>query len=473
MTNSQVDPNKRLIGICQLDRALPLPLYVQLSECIEQAIMRGHVGAGDRLPSARALARQCGTTAVTVRQAYQHLMSRGMVVSRIGSGTYVSGSAAKESGDLASGVLHLDRREPPPILFPTQVIRRIMDRILDEEGGEAFSYGDPAGDPALKEVLRGELIESGFAVSGRDLIIFSGAQQALSLLSRAFLQRGDWVLLERPAYPGMLRLLQQAGARIEYLEVDPAGPDPRRVAQVLATRPIRLFYSNPVYHNPTGICWSEERKQRIAELCEGHGVTIIEDDALSGLDFGNGRPRPLAVCAPTCSRVIYIRSFSLILMPGFRLGMCLASRQAANTLTQAKEQADLLSSEFFQRVLCRFISEGHMRRHLSVIESYYRDLFARGLAAVNRELVARGFRVTPPAGGPSVWCRLPDNVPGAGFLRECIRRDVVVVPGRQYSLDESTADGFGIAFSRLRQDQWEEGLARVVDAAAAARASGS
>jgi len=456
--------------IYHLDRELPVPLYVQLADGIERAIREGRLAPGAKLPSARDLAREHGTTPVTVNQAFRRLRSRGLAVSRVGSGTYVSGSGpAAAASSPPTAFLHLDRREPPAALFPADVIRQIMDRILDEEGGEAFAYGDAAGDRDLKDVLTGELVEAGFGISERDVVVFSGAQQALSLLFRVHLQRGDWVLVERPTYPGVLRLLQQAGARVEAVDVGPDGPDPERIAQVLRVRPVRLVYTLPVYHNPTGICWSVERKRRVAELCAERDVLLVEDDALSGVDFGHGRPRALAACAPACRNVLYVRSFSMILMPGFRLGYCLAPRDLANTLKRAKEQADLLTSGFFQRVLCRFISEGHMRRHLSLIEPYYRDLFARATAAAAATLAPAGFRLTPSAGGPSLWCRLPDGVTGELFQRHCIRAGVGVVAGEQYSVDQSTADGVGLAFSRLRPEMWQEGLRRVAGAAAAAR----
>lgn len=451
------------------DRALPVPVYVQLAEGIERGIRSGAVPAGSKLPSARALARALGTTPVTVNQAFGRLRSRGMVVSRAGSGTYVSGRVpAAGRGPAPGAFLRLDRREPPASLFPADVVRQIMDRILDEEGGEAFAYGDAAGESALKEVLLAELVAAGFGTSGRDVVVFSGAQQALSLLLRACVQRGDWVLVERPTYPGMLGMLQQAGARVEAVDVGPGGPDPDRVAHILSVRPIRLLYAMPVYHNPTGICWSPECQRRVAELCSRAGVLLVEDDALSGIDFGHGRPRALAARVPACRDVCYIRSFSMILMPGFRLGFCLAPRQLANTLRRVKEQADLLTSGFFQRVLCRFLSEGHMRRHLALIEPYYRALYAAAVAAAEAGLGEAGFRLTRGHGGPSLWARLPDGVAGDAFQRHCIREGVGVVPGEQYSTDQSTADGVGLAFSRLSTEEWVEGLRRVARAAAAA-----
>ncbi len=467
MQESRADSQSELY---HLDRSLPLPLYIQLADGLECEMREGRLAAGQRLPSARDLARRHGTTPVTVNQAFRRLRARGLVVSRVGSGTYVSGCAASAPPVRArAAFLHLDRREPPASLFPTDVVRQIMDRILDEEGGEAFAYGEPGGDAALKEVLTSDLVEAGFGISERAVVVFSGAQQALSLLFRVWLQRGDWVLVERPTYPGVLRLLQQVGARVESVEVGPEGPDLERLAQALAVRPVRLLYTMPVYHNPTGICWSPERKRRVAELCAERGVLLVEDDALSGLDFGQGRPQALAACAPACRNIAYVRSFSMILMPGFRLGFCLAPRDLANTLTRAKEQADLLTSGFFQRVLCRFISAGHMRRHLGVIEPYYRALFGRAVAAATEILGGAGFRLTPGAGGPSLWCRLPDGVSGDRFQRHCIAAGVGVVPGEQYSVDQSTADGVGLAFSRLRTEEWIDGLQRVASAAAAAR----
>ena len=443
---------------------------MQIAERIGRAIANGAMAAGERLPASRELAREADTTPTTVNQAYRRLREKGLVVSRVGSGTYVSGMKAPARGsEPIPDFIHLDRREPPPSLFPTEVIRGIMDRILDEEGGEAFAYGEPGGYGPLREVLLAQLVDEGFATTNRDLVVFSGAQQALSLLLRSHVQRGDWVLVERPTYPGLLRLLERAGARVEVVDIGPDGPDPDHIAHLLSVRPIRLFYTMPVYHNPTGVCWSPDRQRRVAQLCEEKGVVLVEDDALSALDFGAGRQRPISVNAPACGHVVHIRSFSLVLMPGFRLGFCLAPRDLANTLKRAKEQADLLSSGFFQRVLCRFISEGHLKRHLAVIEPYYRDLFTQAVTATKAILEPVGFAPCPAAGGPSLWCRLPGGIVPAAFLRACIRAGVGVRSGVDYAPNEATADGLAIDFGRLSPHVLMAGLERLGQAASDAQ----
>lgn len=446
-----------------------MPLYVQIAERLARAILDGDLQPGERLPAGRDLARLAHTTPVTINQAFRRLREKGLVVSRVGSGTYVAGMAAPaDAEETVPDFIHLDRREPPPSLFPTEVIRRIMDRILDEEGGEAFAYGEPGGYAPLRDVLLSHLIDEGFATANRDLVVFSGAQQALSLLLRSHVQPGDWVLVERPTYPGLLRLLERSGARVEAVDTGPEGPDPDQIEHILRARPIRLFYTMPVYHNPTGFCWSAERQRRIARLCEERGVTLVEDDALSALDYGAGPQRPVSVNAPACRNVVHIRSFSLLLMPGFRLGFCLAPRDLANTLKRAKEQADLLSSGFFQRVLCRFISEGHLKRHLAVIEPYYRDLFQQALAAARSILEPAGFGISPPVGGPSLWCRLPAGIVPAAFLRACIRAGVGVRPGTDYAPNEATADSIAVDFGRLPAHVLVAGFERLVEAAGTA-----
>ncbi len=443
-----------------------MPLYVQIAERIARAILDGDLRPGERLPAGRDLARLAHTTPVTINQAFRRLREKGYVVSRVGSGTYVAGMATPTGPqEPVPDFIHLDRREPPPALFPTEVIRRIMDRILDEEGGEAFAYGEPGGYAALREVLLSRLIDEGFATANRDLVVFSGAQQALSLLLRSQVQPGDWVLVERPTYPGLLRLLERSGARVEAVDTSPEGPDPDEIEHVLRARPIRLFYAMPVYHNPTGFCWSAERQRQIARLCEERGVTLVEDDALSALDYGVGLQHPVSVNAPACRNVVHIRSFSLLLMPGFRLGFCLAPRDLANTLKRAKEQADLLSSGFFQRVLCRFISEGHLKRHLAVIEPYYRDLFHHALAAARTILEPAGFSISPPAGGPSLWCRLPEGTVPSAFLRACIRAGVGVRAGSDYAPNEAAADSIAVDFGRLPAHVLAAGFERLVAAA--------
>lgn len=412
--------------VLQVAREGAGPVTARIGQAVVEAIADGRLGVGDKLPPARTLARQLGVNPLTVTNAYRRLAAAGRVESRVGSGTYVCP--------------HLDvpaaaAPAPEEIIFPMDRLKRIMDQIVSSEGAAAFGYDDPAGYPPLLETLCEYLRAGGIAAAPGRLAIFSGAQQGLSVIVQALLHRDDWVAVERPTYPGILRILQRAGVRVESVDLNAGGPDLRALERLFQTRPVRLFYSMPAYHNPTGICHRRDDMLRILELCGKYGVTLLEDDNLGDLDYGAGRPCRFQELAAPDADVLHLKSFSQLLLPGLRLGFCLAPERTAAILRQAKQEADLMTSGFFQRVLHLFLKHGYFAEHVRNLEHAERERFQALLAAAKTVLEPAGFRVLPPAGGPRLWVKVPDGAAPERVFAECARRGLPVRPGAEFSAD--------------------------------------
>lgn len=425
----------------------------QIAHQLAEGIRRGRLPPRTRLPAARDLARRLGVNPATVVTAYRQLVRDGLVESHSGRGTVVCPPLTAAPADGAAGASPLESL-PDLDLFPTAAVRRVILHILDTEGGRAFGYDEPGGYPPLQASIRRYLEQGGIDCGGQTLTIFSGAQQGLSVISSVFLNRGDWVLVERPTYPGILRLLRRAGAQVEAVDVGPGGPDLRAVERVLATRPVRLAYLMPVYQNPTGVCYRESVARRMLQLCAAHGVMIVEDDTLSDLDFGAGRHRPLRALAGPAADLLYLKSFSRLLLPGFRLGFCLAPERHASVLRRAKEEADLFTSGFFQRVLHLLLAHGYFAEHLAELEKRERRRFRAAVAEARRELLPVGFRLLPPAGGPRLWCLLPPGVAPERFAAACAERRLAVAAGTEFSPDGATATGLSLVYGGVAPAAW-------------------
>ena len=444
----------------QLQRHGAEPLWRQIAQAVQEQIRHGRLHAGDKLPPARELAARLAINVVTVVTAYRHLAADGWVDSRVGSGTYVSPPFSDPV--TASPVAIPDAEK----LFPVDALKRIMNHVLDTEGVQAFAYDEVAGYEPLRQTIRDYLMQNGFAPGRDEIVIFSGAQQGLSILVRVLVQRGDWVLVERPTYPGILRLLQRAGAQIEAVDLDRDGPDLRACAQIFRTRPVRLMYTMPVYQNPTGICYAGERQRQLLQLCREYGVTVIEDDAMSDLDFGRGRGQPLRLLSGPDGNVIYLKSFSHLMLPGFRLGFCLAPVKQAAAVVRAKEEADLFTSGFFQRVLRQFLEQGYFAVHLKRLEAVERKRFNAALRTAEEILEPAGFIILPPAGGTRLWCQLPPGTDPRRCFPECVRQEIKVQPGAEFAVDDSTAGGCCLSFDRLSSPEWRQTLVKLKEIAA-------
>ena len=491
--------------VIQIERGAKAPVAEQIAEGVRRRIREGGIPARTRLPPVRALGKRLGVNPATVAAAYRRLVAEGWAEAKVGSGTYVcpqldapvaeSATAGAESATAAAA-------PDPADIFPTAALKRVIGHLLDREGARAFGYTGASGHPPLLDELRGCLRGCGIAPGADELVIFSGAQQGLSVIVQALIRRDDWVAVERPTYPGILRLLQRAGARVEAVDLlADGGPDLRALERLFRTRPIRMFYGMPAYQNPTGTCYPPAARRSLLELCAKHGVTLVEDDSLSDLDFGNGIFRPLRAevgqsksgermhlsphskarhASSTAVRpgadvlecgnkerlplsnqsgapdsvngfpeIIYLKSFSRLLMPGFRLGFCLAPPRVAEQLRRVKEETDLFSSGFFQRVLHLFLHHGYFREHLARLQAFEAARFAGAVKRVERELLPHGFRWLRPLGGPRVWLQLPAGADSVAFFAESAKRGLPLKPGAEFSPDGSTADWFALETADL------------------------
>jgi DNA-binding transcriptional MocR family regulator len=440
----------------EVDATAAEPLYRQIAEQAAAQIQDGRLPAGTRLPAARTLARRLQINPVTAVTAYRHLARQGLVVSRVGRGTHVAGAFGAGEGDGR---------------FPLATLKRIMNGVLERDGEAAFAVADGLGHEPLRAAIRRYLEAQGIAAAGADVAVFSGAQQGLSVLVRLLVQRDDWVLVERPTYPGILRLLQGVGARVEAVDVGPAGMAPQAVERLFRTRPFRLAYVMPVYQNPTGVAYDGASKRRLLALCREHGVLLLEDDARSELDYGRGRQASLRALAKRdeAQQVLYLKSFSHLLLPGFRLGFCLAPERLLPALRQAKAEADLFTSSFFQRVLAQFLEEGALAAWVRDLEARERRNFKRALAAARRCLSPLGVRWIEPAGGDTLWCQLPAGVAPQRMLSLAQAAGAPVLGGAEFAADGAVADHFRLSFGGLAPGAWEQVLADVAASVTTAR----
>jgi DNA-binding transcriptional MocR family regulator len=446
-----------------VDPHLHDPLYQQIVAAVRDRILSGTLRPGQRLPTTRALAQTLGVNPVTTARAYRELAARGWVSSRVGRGTFVCVQSGRDPARRADTAM--------ADLFPMGVLRRLLNDVIDQEGAGAFAYDDAGGYTGLRTTLASFLESDGFDLSDHEVVVFSGAQQGLSILLKVLVGPGDWVLVERPTYPGILRLLERSGARVESMDLSSGGPDVRTLDRLFRTRPFRLAYVMPTFQNPTGVCYTDDRKRVLAELCREHGVALIEDDAFSDLDYGGGRARPLRAVAAPFSEGIYLKSFSHVMLPGFRLGFCLCSPRLSELVRAAKAEADLFSSGFFQRVLTRFIDGSHFSEHLSRLEVFERERLQSVLAAVAEPFRECGVSYVVPSGGVNLWCCLPSGVDCRHFFASCVHLGLPVTRGAEFSASGGLERYFALSFAEMPPADWERcvgQLAALVSDASAA-----
>ncbi|HWM21323.1 MAG TPA: PLP-dependent aminotransferase family protein, partial [Ilumatobacteraceae bacterium] len=334
-----------------LDRDGGEPLFRQIENWLRDGIVSGALAPAMRLPSSRALAGDLGVSRITVANAYAELDRDGLITSREGSGTFVAApvsvpSAAAESDGqswplwqqasrrAAAGDTDLSRPSHPdliaftgvgdPRMFPINEFARTIKEVLGRDGTAALEYGPfDNGYGPLRETVVQLLASQGIHTNARQVMITSGLQQAIAMTCQVLLERGDTVLVEQPTYNLALDLFRAMGLTIVGVPVDEHGMVVEFVEDLLQQHHPRLIYTIPNFQNPTGASLSGARRRQLLSLAARYNVPILEDDFVGDLRY-EGRALPAIKALDHVGQVIYVGTFSKLLMPGLRVGFLIA-----------------------------------------------------------------------------------------------------------------------------------------------------
>jgi 2-aminoadipate transaminase len=321
---------------------------------------------------------------------------------------------------------------PAPDLFDRAGLQAAFTEVLGEDtGARALQYSTTEGDPLLRRLVAERLTQRGLDTAADDLLITSGSQQALTLVSGVLLDPGDRVLVEEPSYLAALQCFALTGAQAIPIPCDDGGLDPDALEALIAQHRPTLLYTVPTFHNPTGRTLSLERREALAEVAKRTGVWIVEDDPYGELRY-SGEALPAVASLPAADgRTLAISTLSKIAAPGLRIGWVRAPRPLLRSLTIAKQAADLHSSTVDQAAAARWLATTDLTAHIERLRTEYgsrRDALLSGLAAA----LPPGSTHNHPDGGMFVWARLPDGWDAGALLQRALDHDVAYVPGAPF-----------------------------------------
>jgi DNA-binding transcriptional MocR family regulator len=493
----------------RLERGSDEALYRQLQSVLAGRIRAGELEPGTRLPSVRALAKTLSVSPITVVQAYNALAGEGLVRPSLGRGTFVatrpdggrtggddvqdraSPAGGSEQAGLASqvhlraprisamqtllrpgrrpGVISLAAGTPDPALFPLRTLGRLWGRTLTSEDPRFLQYGMPQGDPQLRDWIAARCRDIGINARPEHILVTSGSQQAIDLITRTFVGPGDYVLVESPTFVTALDLLEGRGANLLGIPVDRDGLN-IDVAGALAERyRPRLLYTIPTGQNPTGAITPEDRRRRLAVLARRHNMLILEDDICSEFTY-DGDPPHAVKSYDGGGHVVFVLSFSKTLVPGLRVGCVVADEPLLARLLEAKTLADRFTSPLIQRTLWRYLVSSQYPRDLRTARDVYR---ARRDAAVKslKEAMPPEVAWTVPAAGFNMWLRLPDGVPASEVFQEALKEGVACALGDLCLPHPPPPSGIRISFADNPEAVTSEGVRRLGRAVARLLAS--
>lgn len=481
-----------LLPTLRVDRTSGRPIVVQLVSAIRELILSGVLAPGQRLPSSRTFASDQGISRTTAIAVYESLVAEGLIVSQVGSGSYVSdvlkSKVESETADRAAKAAQPTRlanlaqraseqffprlshpRQPRPFvtgmpaldLFPMPLWAKLTARHLRSARGHMLGYAEASGLKELRVAIASHLrANRGIICDPEEVFILNGAQEAFNRIGSTLLDPGDPVWFENPGPIGARNSLLSCGARLVPVPVDDEGID---VAAGLAVEPnFRLAFVTPSHQHPLGAVMSLQRRFELIQAAERADAWIVEDD-YDGEFYYSGHPPPTLKSVDTVGRVIYVGTFSKSLFPGLRIGFMVVSGPLSEVFARISGATLQGVSTLMQSVVASFIEEGHFASHIRRMRKTYMERHDVLIEAAERRL-AGVVAVKRTESGIQTVGHLLTNHDEQSVADAAAVREVIVAPLARFCIAPIAARGFALGFSTSTPAEIRVGVDRLATA---------
>ncbi|MDQ2085625.1 PLP-dependent aminotransferase family protein [Herbivorax sp. ANBcel31] len=471
----------------KLNKVSNIPLYMQLFNTISSMIEEGTLLSQTKLPSVRQMSSLLKVNAVTVVNCYKQLELKGYVYTKKASGTYVSAvfpPVNKKNyldknvildeiypGDdisvLNNGKIKFDENTinfasatPSSNLFPVEHFKLVLNEVLDRDMGNAFNYQESQGYHPLRSSIKNLSKTYNVNCSEDNIIIISGTQQGIDIISKTLLKDGDYVITESPTYRGAIAVFKSRGAKIADVDLEEDGLNLNLLEYHLKKYRPKLIYTIPAFQNPTGISYSKNKRKELVMLAEKYDTYIIEDGYVSELDFENKNFKPI-IFYDKSERVIYLKSFSKIFMPGLRFGFMIVPPHLKKHILGAKHATDISTSGLIQRTFDLYIRKGLWNKHFYSMYETYKNRYIRLVNSLDKNNPGN-LKYKNPGGGLNIWISLPYGFMVNSLLEYTASKNIVFSPGRIfYSNTPTTLNNIRLSFAAVSEDKIEAGVEKL------------
>jgi 2-aminoadipate transaminase len=466
----------------ELRKDIKTPLYIQLYQALSKMIKDNILKGDEKLPPVRKLCSHLSVNQITVVSAYKKLEDSGLIYKIQGSGCYVSNMPSfdfdnshfikaaltdelyrkedllYERKESEEGIINFSSTSPSPDTFPLENIKDVINEALNTCGASSFGYHEGLGNTALRESIA-EFYKTMKIKSDR-LLIVSGAQQGIDIISKSIINKGDFVLTESPTYSGGIAIFKARGANIIDMEMTNTGPVLHEIEKIIQQYKPKLLYTIPDFQNPTGNSWSTEKRRHIINLADKYGFYILEDGYLNELDYFC-KNNPSLYEIDNNERVIYIKSFSGFFLSGFRLGYMLLPQSIKHQVMLTKHLTDISSSGFLQTVMGLFIEKGYWSEHLKTIKEIYRERYMKILDKLE-PLKKYSLSYNSPDGGLNFWVKADKKIDLNEIIMKLSKENILIAPGSIfYSTKINLKNYFRLSFASTGIKDIENGFDKI------------
>jgi DNA-binding transcriptional MocR family regulator len=346
--------------------------------------------------------------------------------------------------------------------LPQELVQSAADRTVREHGAVALQYGSGQGTPELREHILEVMALEGIRASVDDVVVTTGSQHALELMSKLFLDPGDVVIAEGPSYVTALTVFRSYQAEVVHTAMDAEGLVPGALRETIARvraagGRIKLLYTIPSFQNPMGVTLSWQRRMEVLEIARENDILVLEDNPYGLLYFD--QPPPQAMRSVDEHGVVYLGTFSKTLAPGLRVGWAVAPHAVREKLVLANEAAVLSPSPFAQTLISEYLSTADWRAQIDVFRGVYRERRDAMLSALSEQLPSLSWTV--PDGGFYVWLRLPEHLDAKAMLPRAVKELVAYTPGTAFYADGGGRSAIRLSFCYPTPEFIREGIRRL------------
>lgn len=349
---------------------------------------------------------------------------------------------------------------PHPVSFPVAELQESSNRVIQDFGSNVFQYASSQGLSHLRKYIANRYqTKFGFACEEDDILITTGSQQALDLIGKVLLNKGDKIGMEMPGYLGAIQSCSYFQPEFCEISLEEDGMNLEELKGCLQKDNVKFIYTVPNFQNPTGITYSEEKRIEICKLMSSYETFLIEDDPYGDLRF-EGRGLPY-IGAGKLPGSILLGSISKIITPGFRLGwICTKNKTLMNQLVIAKQASDLHSNIFSQYIIWDYLIHNDLEGHIEKIRLLYQKQCTAMLAAI-KEFFPQNVTSTVPQGGMFLWVTLPKTQSAIELFQRAVIKKVAFVPGDPFYVNRTGVATMRLNYTNSDLETIREGIYRL------------
>ena len=346
---------------------------------------------------------------------------------------------------------------PNPISFPHKEIAEVAAVVLSDFSDEALQYATTEGYRPLRNYIANRYQKSGLEVEPDNILMINGSQQGLDLIGKVFLNRDDVMLIERPTYLAAIQAFGLYEPKFVSIPLLDDGIDMDVLKNRLDALNPKLFYSIPNFQNPTGISYSQKKREELGRLFNENNTVFVEDNPYGEIRFmGKDLPPVMSYLENS----VLLGSFSKIVSPGMRMGWIVADNEVMNHLVTAKQASDLHSNFLMQMIVYRYLTGYDVETHLKKIRELYR-IQRDCMVSMIKKYFPSDVKYTKPEGGMFLWVTLPDGMSSMELFKVAVDENVAFVPGEAFYSDNPELNTLRLNFSNSNEKKIEEGIKRL------------